>query len=396
MTRQNKLVDQSENNEDEQEVEDQRRPRKKETNEERATRLDKERRQLQASLAAGDFSTQIVRVASILNVYPNTRNSDVLLTLKYWETYQSEIYDERGIRPVDLFKLERFHLIVRARAKIQNEYGLFQADEHVRRRRRSNEESMRDEVIQQPAPTRKVRVFADETGKTQARSMVSSVWILEPYEEFKISVAITSWRKSSGWGKREIHFSRFGANDFAQVQTLLDVVNRHRAFISFKVIGVRNAGSPRTAEERVARLHSSLIVRGMEHEIASGRLDLPREVEVAIDADNALDDFAVDLIQERVAAGFARTFPDGSVRLAALGKVESRSSELVQLADLIGGAINRRVHPQAERGPKDDLADLIIERLELAIPDEDTDEDVAQDASTVLSVARNTAPRVDP
>jgi hypothetical protein len=94
-------------------------------------RLAREKQELLASLASGDFSTMKTRVAGMLNFYPDSRNSDVALTLKYWETFQPEIYKPHGILPRDLFKLERLHYIVRARAKIQNEYGLFQADEKI-------------------------------------------------------------------------------------------------------------------------------------------------------------------------------------------------------------------------------------------------------------------------
>lgn len=109
----------------------------------RLARIEKEKRELLASLAGGDFSTQRTKVAAILNLYPESRNSDITLALKYWETFQPDIYNKHGILPKDLFKLERLHYIVRARAKIQNEYGLFQADAKVKHCRKKNEEVIR-------------------------------------------------------------------------------------------------------------------------------------------------------------------------------------------------------------------------------------------------------------
>lgn len=51
-------------------------------------RIEKEKKELLASLATGDFSSQRSRVAAILNQYPASRNSDVTLALKYWSTFQ--------------------------------------------------------------------------------------------------------------------------------------------------------------------------------------------------------------------------------------------------------------------------------------------------------------------
>ena len=78
-------------------------------------RIEKEKKELLASLAGGDFSTQKTKVAAILNLYPESRNSDITLALKYWETFQPGIYNKSGILPKYLFKLERLHYIVRAR-----------------------------------------------------------------------------------------------------------------------------------------------------------------------------------------------------------------------------------------------------------------------------------------
>ena len=96
-------------------------PRSAETAEERAARLSTESAELVDALKSADFSALKTRVAGILNEYPHTRNSDVALALKYWEVFQSDLFNPRGIAPKDLFKLERQPNIVRVRAKIQNE-----------------------------------------------------------------------------------------------------------------------------------------------------------------------------------------------------------------------------------------------------------------------------------
>ena len=101
-------------------------------------KLDREKIELLASLASGNFSTQKAKVAAVLNLYPKARNSDITLSLKYWEMFQPDFFNKTGIKPENLFKLERMHFIARARAKIQNEYGLLTADEKIRNHRKKN------------------------------------------------------------------------------------------------------------------------------------------------------------------------------------------------------------------------------------------------------------------
>lgn len=172
-------------------------------------KMEKEKKKLLASLASGNFSTKRTKVTAVLNLYPKARNSDITLSLQYWEMFQPDIYDKTGIKPEHLFKLERIHFIARARAKIQNEYGLFTADEKVRLHRKKHEEKMQAEVIND-APARKiVNVFADETGKNGDYVIVAAVWVLTGRAVHTVSQAIMKWKETSVWKSQEIHFTKF-------------------------------------------------------------------------------------------------------------------------------------------------------------------------------------------
>lgn len=246
-------------------------------------RIEKEKKELLGSLAGGDFSTQKTKVAAILNLYPEARNSDITLSLKYWETFQPEIYNESGILPKDLFKLERLHYIVRARAKIQNEYGLFQADAKVRNHRKKREEVMYDAVLEDVAPRKVIHVYADETGKTHNYVIVAAVWVLTGRAVFTISQAITKWKETSPWANREVHFSKFGKMDTEVLREYLGVIQQNREFLSFKVIAVERSKTKRKIEEIIEKLYEHILIRGAGHEIEQGRIDLPREIAMTID-----------------------------------------------------------------------------------------------------------------
>lgn len=335
----------------------------------RLARIEKEKRELLASLAGGDFSTQRTKVAAILNLYPESRNSDITLSLKYWETFQPDVYNKHGILPKDLFKLERLHYIVRARAKIQNEYGLFQADAKVKRHRKKNEEVMYDAVREDVEPRQVLHIYADETGKTHDFAIVAAVWVLTGRSVFTVTQAITQWKKSSSWANREIHFAKFGKMDLDTLKEYLGVIQKNREFISFKAIAVERSKTKRKIEDVIEKLHEHMLLRGADHEIAQGRINLPREIEMTIDEEQSLDPFSLSEMQRRVTSDFERVY-DGQLRLIDVRTASSRNSPLVQLADLIAGAVNRRLNHTGEKNYKDEMADWIVHSLDIALNEE--------------------------
>lgn len=344
-------------------------------------KVEKEKAALLKSLAAGDFSTTRTRVAFILNLYKDTRNSDVTLAIKYWEQFQPELYSNHGILPQNLFRLERFHLIVRARAKIQNEYGLYLADDAIRRHRRRNEEAMEADVVADAASRGVVQVFADETGKTQRFVTVAAIWVLAGRAVYEVTQAVRAWQKTSVWANREIHFAKLGARDADVLQELLNVVVNHRAFLSFKVISYEREGSRRSVEDIVARLHEFMLVRGLEHEVGSARVGLPLAVTVTLDEEPSLDEIARSDLKAAVERRYDEVF-EGRASVESVVSVRSHDSVLVQLADLIAGAVNRRLNHVAERGVKDDMADAIVDAFGLV----DREEDIGLDAFARLHV----------
>jgi len=332
-------------------------------------RIEKEKRGLLAALAGGDFSTQRTKVAAILNLFPDSRNSDITLSLKYWETFQPDLYNPLGIKPKDLFKLERLHYIVRARAKIQNEYGLFVADEKIKHHRKKQEEVMHEAVLEDARPKRIVQIFSDETGKNQKFVIVAAVWVLTGRAIFTVTEAIRKWKTNSAWENREIHFAKFGKMDFDTLKEYLGVVHQNREFLSFKVIAVEKSKTNRKIEEVIAKLHEHMLIRGSEHEINQGRIDLPREISMTMDEEQSLDAFTLSEMKRTVAEDFDRSYKDALI-INSIETVSSRTSLLVQLADLIAGAVNRRLNHVGDRNYKDEMADWIVQVLDLNLNEE--------------------------
>src|SRR5690606_30319763 len=306
-------------------------------------KIGKEKQLLLDSLAGGDFSKQKTKVAYILNLYPDSRNSDVTLALRYWQTFQSDIYNPLGILPQDLFKLERFHYLVRARAKIQNEYKLFVPNAEIQRFRRKHEETMTDAVVQDSVPRSVINIFADESGKTQDYVIVASVWVLSGKAVYTISQAISKWKEKSVWKDREIHFSKMGAKDIEPLAELLSVVLQNREFLSFKTIAVERKRTKRAINEVIEKLHENMLIHGANHEISNNRVQLPQSLNVTVDHEQSLDAIALEELRRRINAEYSQSHGD-KLKIASLVSISSKISPLVQLADVVAGAINRKLN----------------------------------------------------
>lgn len=345
-------------------------------------KIEKEKKELLNSLSAADFSKQKTKVAYILNLYPKARNSDVTLALRYWEVFQSDIFNPLGILPKDLFKLERLHYLVRARAKIQNEYHLFKADGEIQRRRRKHEERMFEQVVNDEPPRHVINVYSDETGKNGRFLIVASVWVLTGRSVFTLTKAITDWKSSSIWSGREVHFARFGKRDEEPLGDYLNVVLANREFIGFKAIAVENSRLKRSTEEVLHRLHEFMICEGVAHEIKTSRVSPSQSLSVTLDNEQSLDAIALADLKAAVNGKLNEHYGDNVV-LEGLSTVSSKDSPLVQLADLIAGALNRKLNHDGERNFKDDMADRVLQILDINVEEGNVD---GLDASLLLKI----------
>lgn len=350
----------------------------------RKAKSERERAALLTSLKADDFSTLKSRVAAVLNLYPSARDSDIVLCLKYWAMFQSDIFRSDAIAPADLFKLERLHYIVRARAMIQNDYGLFAASESIKGHRKQNEQTVKSEILAEQPERPIVKVYADETGKNGKYIMVAAVWVLSGIGTFRVFQAIEKWRqKSSVFGKREVHFAKLGKTDGVALSEYLDVVTKNSEYLSFKVIGIERAKTKRSVEQIVAKLHEQMLKNGVIHEVQSGRVVVPRTVEMTIDEEDSLDAIALSEMKASIESFFSQRFPDGAISIGEIAAASSKNSHLLQLADIVAGAINRRRNHEGERNFKCDFADQIIEKLGLVVEE---GEDDSLDSAKVLSL----------
>jgi len=343
------------------------------------TKIEMEKKELEEAISAGNYRTKKDKVAAILNLFPTTRNSDVALTIKYWEMFQDNIYTGDNIDPIKLFELERLTTVARLRAKIQNEYGLYLAEEHIRKRRRKLEESVRDVMTCDNPSLPIVNIYADETGKTTDIVIIGSIWFIEGISTFKLFKKVMEWKDSNKWTK-EIHFTRIGKSDAIKIKSFVDLLSENREYIGFKFIAFDKRGSSRSIEETVVKLYSLLIIKGIKHELESGRISLPRNISLQIDKEDSLDAVALEELKQNIANQMSLDYGNRA-NMNKIEAVDSKESPYVQVADLISGAINRKLNHVGDIGYKDELAEYILNKLHINL---EHSEDYGLDSSVLI------------
>jgi len=140
--------------------------------------------------------------------------------------------------------------------------------------------------------------------------------------------------------------------------------------MSLKFAAVERSRTRRSIDEVIHKLHEYMLIRGAEHEIGSGRIDLPREIDLTVDEEQSLDMFALADLKRRINDRYREDF-NSQLTLSEIQTTSSRNSRLVQLADVLAGAINRRLNHHGASNFKDEMADMVISKLGITLGEGD-------------------------
>ncbi len=337
--------------------------------------IEKSRVRLLDAVASSAPETLEHRVAWILNNHPETRNSDITLQLQYWKTFHFGEYNPFAISGDDLYRLPRLTSLARARAKIQNKLKLFLADTEVRRQRGTLEEEERERATEDSRANPVYSVYIDESGKTQINLIVGSFWILHGPEAWNIVTRMRNWREERQFHD-ELHFAEAKTSNLSFYKEAVDLVAQSTAS-SFKVITVPRAGVGSVAGV-FPKLIYHLLMRGIEHENSSGRAPLPRNLQVWKDEEETgYDKLLVAELLDRVKVAAATQF-DGKLAVDLIRATKSKGNDLIQIADVFTGSINRVVNPPnpppSSIGAKDQLSSYVLSKLRISLDDEGTEQ----------------------
>lgn len=312
-----------------------------------------ERETLLSSALAGEEDTLDKRVAIILNHYPETRDSDIKLQLRYWEVFEG--YDGGSIEPTELFERARLTSLTRSRAKIQNTYRLFQASPDIRKRRGTLSEEEYQKALDTVPRFPTFAVFVDESGKTAQNLIVAGVWFGHAEETLSLTRKLAAWRTSTGFDK-ELHFKDLDETLAPHYAGAIDLLLREAASVSFKAISVPREGV-RRVDEALEEMFYHLLVEGVQHEHSTGRSPLPRSLQVWKDLEEkGRDKLLLAKLKDRVMQAGKGRF-SSQLTVDEFEAVDSQKFDLMQLADLFAGSINRLLNRTGTRdGPKDRFA----------------------------------------
>lgn len=325
-------------------------------------KLAREKEQILLHVADAHLDTLTTQVAWLLNHYPETRNSDITLQIQYWKTFEADKFGGSYISVDDLYKLKRLTSIARSRATIQNTHKLFLANEEVRKHRGTLEEDEREKQIEASANHSTYTVYADESGKVGKYLIVGSLWLLNGIDSRKISSDLGNWRASKSFAD-EIHFTNISKTNVHRYYEILDILYQRSAAISFKAIKLLRAGlgNQQTALED---MFYHLIVRGVEHENRSGRAPLPRNFQLWKDAEEqSRDKLFIANLSDKLRMASSSIFSN-NLFISGVFPVDSKKSELIQLADLFTASVNRLVNPPGAGGHvKDEFAKVFLQKF---------------------------------
>ena len=111
-----------------------------------------------------------------------------------------------------------------------------------------------------------------------------------------------------------------------------------------------------------------MLVRGLEHEHATGRAPLPRGIQVCKDAEEPGQD---KLVAAELAARMkqsAATQFEGNLYVEGFSAEESAHSLFLQLTDLFTSSVGRQLNTSGDRRqPKDRFADYLLSKLGVEI-----------------------------
>lgn len=323
-------------------------------------RIERERTDLLTRVASADLLTISHKVAWLLNHFPKTRNSDIALQIKYWQ-----IFDKlKGmmISLEDLYTLTRLTSLARARAKIQNEYRLFLADAEVREQRGTLEEAEKEKALESTDyPV--YAVFLDESGKTSKTLIVGSLWFLaEGSQSIGLYLACQELKKRTAF-YGEFHFADMAKEDIHVYKELVDIFLSQGGAISFKFLSVEKEGI-KNVQAALDELYYMLLLRGIDHETATGRAPLPRILNVWKDLEEVgSDKILMAKLEERLKQASAVNY-EGKLIVEKCAAVDSKSNLFLQMADLVASSVNRVLSRSgASHNHKDEFADYLIHRL---------------------------------
>ena len=332
--------------------------------------LETVREELRRRVVSFELDTVVQKVAWVLNQYPEARDSDVALFVTYCRVFYPDVVGSGLIHLEQVKDLPRGKTLERARRKVQNTYGMYKASPDVQRLRGTLQQEETERHAGERPVHPSLNVFADESGKTQGRLVVGSVWFVAPFDMPRLLRELEEWR-TEALGGSELHFKRISASNVETYRTFVDRFVRRDPFMGFKALVWEREGIG-DVPSALADMFYYVLRRGVEHEDASGRAALPRALNFVKDEESpGYDRRVLSRIREQLDVASSSVF-GGRLTVGDLDAEPSGQSPFLQVADLFTSSVSRIANEDAD-GPKDQFARYFIEAVGGTLDGEDSD-----------------------
>jgi hypothetical protein len=315
------------------------------------------RERLLAEIADSRLATIEQKVAFLLQRYPETRESDVALCIRYWERFQADVLEKwRPLKLGVLYDLDRVMTIVRSRQIIQNTLGLFRGLEETEQFRLLYQRELREFLGARQGAVPEVRFYLDETGNEGDKKYtgVAGVCVMNWQQYEMHAAALAQWRREQNWPET-IHYSETGSDRIDRAVRLLAELQRRRSGLLFVGYALSARAS---AQEAMYTLFAQLVVDALRCLKASDSLQQVRFVQVIKEAQEGFDKVYLSKLNKHLEELIALEFP-GQFAVKPIETLIKGQHVLLECADLIAGGMQRRAHFKGYK-PKDRLAEAIV------------------------------------
>ena len=322
--------------------------------------LEEKRELLLDKIFKGHTDTLLQRVAYILNLYPETRDSDIKLQIQYWELFEPELFD--GVIDISTyFQLTKLTSITRARATIQNDYKLFLASIPVRQSRGKLSEDEKQLAKDRKEHFPGIYVFADESGKNDNNLIVGSVWFFDGPSLGSFLLKIQKWRTAEEF-KQEFHFKDIDKVNLDKYLRFADILISFSPACSYKTISLAREGI-KNVQDTFKDLYYYLLLNGIRFEIDTNRISLPKALEIWKDKEEiGYDHLLINELKEKFKL-VSQTEFDSNLSIGSIETEDSSRSYALQIADLFTGCVNRYINQGLADKPKDIFAKHFLSGL---------------------------------
>lgn len=319
--------------------------------------LEEQRKRLLASIADSPLGNTEQRVAYLLQRFPETRDSDLALCIRYWRRFQPEVLERWDPLELEvLFELDKLETIGRVRRELQNTLHLFRGMEDTAHFRSIHQQEMHEYLAAHKGGMPEVRFYLDETGNEGDRAYtgVAGVCAMNWTQYEKHYEALSAWRRRQKWPET-IHFADTGTDRLDRAIGLLGELERRRSGVLF--VGYALSSRGRTHSDLLS-LFVQLVVDSLRHLAERGCLDEPRSLRVVKEADPGFDSLYLAKMTKQLSELVALEFP-GLIAVQPIEAVTKGRDVLLECADLVAGGMQRRASYKG-RNPKDRLAEAVF------------------------------------